>query len=295
MLYRNGRYSVDVGLDGTIKVRAGDWLSKYSAAMFNTFWRVHEFGRMGRFGVEPIKDINLIYAGETIYHIPTYLKARPPGRPVPPPPPPLPPVPDSVKKEIIKSTLASDFHLRGDHLPILSKAIDIIGYTDNALSLAEIAGLIAEGGVMSTVAAGTSIVSAILFPVGATIALLNAWEAGQRLAGMASVGYTTTAWAFDDPIPRLPPRVERNIKVSGLAHEIPAYQKAWQDASTAAVRSLAEMVTKKPGVSKENFQVVFRAIGDDNRRTLCRVVLKGFEKDLSNIERDILKTYEYPD
>jgi len=60
MLYRNGRYSVEVGSDGAIKVRPGDWLSKYSAAMFNTFGRVNEFGRMGRFGVEPIQNVNLI-------------------------------------------------------------------------------------------------------------------------------------------------------------------------------------------------------------------------------------------
>jgi hypothetical protein len=293
VLYRNGRYQVDVGKDGAIKVHAGDWLSKYSAAMSNTYWRVHEFGRMGGINVEPIRNVNLIRAGEIIYHIPTYLKSKQPGRPMQPLH--FPSVPDSVKKEIIKNTLATEFNLRGDNLSVLNKAIDIIGYTDNALSLAEIAGLIAESGAVSTLAAGTSLLSTILFPVGAVIAVLNAWEAGQRLAGMASVAYTVTAWAFDDPIPGLPPRVQRNITLSGLANEIPAYQKAWREASSSALRGLAEMVAKKHDASKNSFQIVFRAVGDDNRRNLSQAVLKGFAKDLSPIDADILRTYEYPD
>lgn len=292
MLYRKGRYSVEVAPDGAIKVRAGDWLSKYSAAMGNTFWRVNEFARMGRLGLEPIQNPNLINTGETLYHIPTYLKSRPQAaqsaRPA------GPPLSDSAKKELIKSTLASDFHLRGEHLAVVGRVIDIVGYTDNALTLAEIVGLIAEGGAMSAAAAGTSIASALLFPVGATIELVNAWEAGQRLAGMVAVAYTTTAWAFDDPVPDLPPRVQQNIRTSGLGKEIPGYQKAWKDASKATLQSLAEMVAKKPGTSKKSFQIMFRAIGDDNRQSLCRALLKGFEKGMTGMERDILKTYEYP-
>jgi hypothetical protein len=290
MLYRNGRYSVEVGSEGAIKVRPGDWLSKYSAAMFNTFWRVYEFGRKGRFGVEPIQNVNLIYAGETIYHIPTYHKSRP----VWPPPPPPPPIPDSAKKELIKSILASDFNLRGDNLPILGKAIDILGYTDNALSLAEIAGLIAEGTLWSAAGVVTSIASAFLFPFAATIQFLNAWEGGLRVAGMVAVAYTITAWAFDDPIPGLPPRLQRNITASGLASQIPAYRASWQDASNATLKNIAEMIAKKPGVSKKSFQVLFRAIGDDNPHILCRIVLRQLEKGVTGMEKDILKTYEYP-
>ena len=76
MLYRTGRYSVDVGPNGSIKVKPGDWLSKYSAAMFNTYFRVHEFGRLGSAGMAPVADPNLIFAGETIFHMPTYFPIR---------------------------------------------------------------------------------------------------------------------------------------------------------------------------------------------------------------------------
>jgi hypothetical protein len=291
MLYRNGRYSVEVGSDGAIKVRHGDWLSKYSAAMFNNFCRVNEYGRVGRFGVVPLRDFNRIKTSETIYHIPTYLRSRPPiaqsPRPI------ISPLSSSQKKDLIKDTLAHDFHLRGDHLAVLGKAIDIIGYADNAMSLAEIAGLIAEGGILSGAATATSLVSTILFPVGGAIALVNAFEAGVRLATMAAVAYTITAWAFNDPIPELPARVQRNVQAS-FANEISAYQEAWKDASSATLRRLREMVAQRPGTSEKSFRVLFRAIGDDNRQILCGALLKGFEKNLTNVEKQVLKTFKYP-
>jgi hypothetical protein len=201
---------------------------------------------------------------------------------------------ESTKKELIKGALASDFHLQGDRLAVLGRAIDIVGYTDNALTIAELAGLIAEGCFMSGVAAGTSIASAVLFPVGVAIALVNAMEAGQRLAGMVAVACTETAWAFNDPMPVLSREMQSRIREAGRAKEIPAYEKAWKDASDATLKGLAETVAKRPGVSKRAFQVLLRAAGDDSRQTLCRVLLGAFEKDVTDMEKKILRTYQYP-
>lgn len=46
-LYTNGRCKVQVNTDGSIKVGAGNWLSKYSAAINNDFWYIYEYGRKG--------------------------------------------------------------------------------------------------------------------------------------------------------------------------------------------------------------------------------------------------------
>src|SRR5437868_12811809 len=71
--YTNGRYSVTMRTDGAINVKQGDWLSKYSAAIFNDYQHIHEFGRMDASGkLRPIQKVNLILKGETIYHVPTY-------------------------------------------------------------------------------------------------------------------------------------------------------------------------------------------------------------------------------
>ena len=77
--YTNWRYSVTLQMpDGAIEVKHGDWLAKYSAAMYNDFTRIHEFGRMDKSGsVEKILNVNHIFAGEIVYHIPTYSHAHP--------------------------------------------------------------------------------------------------------------------------------------------------------------------------------------------------------------------------
>jgi len=71
--FSQGGYSVNVGSDGRIKVKPGDSLSKYSMAMFGNFSHVNEYHRMSPTGtLAPVSNVNLIRAGETLYHEPTY-------------------------------------------------------------------------------------------------------------------------------------------------------------------------------------------------------------------------------
>jgi hypothetical protein len=56
----------------------GDWLSKYSAAMYNDLTRIYEFGRIDKSGsLQKILNVNHIFTGETIFHIPTYWNVHP--------------------------------------------------------------------------------------------------------------------------------------------------------------------------------------------------------------------------
>jgi len=71
--YQNGPFKVSIAEDGAIKVKQGDWLSKYSAAIYNDFIHFYEYGRKRRDGrIEIISNFSSIYAGEIIYHIPTF-------------------------------------------------------------------------------------------------------------------------------------------------------------------------------------------------------------------------------
>jgi hypothetical protein len=84
----HGSFRVSIGDDGRILVKHGDWLSKYSAAMYQGDTKhVNEFGRLKNGKMQPISNVDLILAGETIYHIPTYeLSQNPkhdPTKPVP--------------------------------------------------------------------------------------------------------------------------------------------------------------------------------------------------------------------
>jgi hypothetical protein len=70
--HKFGAYKVTIADDGKIVVSAGDWLSKYSAAMYNgNTQRYNEFGRMKNGKLEPVADVNKIVTGETLYHRPT--------------------------------------------------------------------------------------------------------------------------------------------------------------------------------------------------------------------------------
>jgi hypothetical protein len=74
MLYKSkdGRFQVEIAADGALRVKNGDWLSKYSAAIHDDYSHVHEFARKSQTGqLVPIANPNLIYPGETLYHLPT--------------------------------------------------------------------------------------------------------------------------------------------------------------------------------------------------------------------------------
>src|SRR5438874_1160498 len=76
-MYTNFRYKLTMRTNGAIQVQLGDWLSKYSAAIYNDFAHIHEFGRMDASGnLRRVQNVNRIFTGETIYHIPTYRKAH---------------------------------------------------------------------------------------------------------------------------------------------------------------------------------------------------------------------------
>ena len=77
--YSQGGYNVTINADRSIKVRPGDWLSKYSMAIYGNFDHVDAFWRKDDEGnFYEIIDKDLIDAGETLYH-PGPLPNEPPG------------------------------------------------------------------------------------------------------------------------------------------------------------------------------------------------------------------------
>jgi hypothetical protein len=90
--YAHGGRTLVLAADGGIQVKRGDTVSGYSGCLYrDVLMGWEEYGRNGGGTVGPLADPNLITAGETIYHIPTWAARKAPGRsPAPPPPPPAP-------------------------------------------------------------------------------------------------------------------------------------------------------------------------------------------------------------
>jgi hypothetical protein len=278
--FTNYRYSVTMGMDGAIKVRHGDWLSKYSAAIYNDFKHIHEFARMDRSGkLSPIRNVNLIIAGETIYHMPTYKKMHPMRMDA------LEltasPLSEPQKKEAVVQMLKGDFGLQGERLHVLEEAAHLVHYGETGVELAEIAGLIAEGAVFVTVVQG---VSAALTSIMVGIAILNANETDTKLAGMQAIGYALTAWAFGDPIPGYPASLRANFSAFPGKQAIPRVEAAWKEAAAATVRNLEAEAAKKR-VQKRSYQIYWQALGGGDRKKLVRLLMEARAEELRGVEQ----------
>src|SRR4030067_70819 len=283
--YRNGWYSVTIAPDGAILVKPGDWLSKYSVAIQNDWWHIYEYGRKksGNGLVDMIMNADLIHAGETLYHLPTYRNSRNPVEAfVPPAEPGLPLINDAEKKRITIEALKRTYKIPGENLQALSKAIDILGYTENALTLIEVAGLIAEGGVIASAGTALSLAGIILTPIAGIIQLLNDWETGERMYGMRGICYATTAWAFGDSVPLSSARVLSNIRMDRA--DVSPYERAWRQCARSAVHELEKEGSKRSNSAgtaqrRKAFQVALQAVGNGNSRETCLTLMKGFEKE----------------
>jgi hypothetical protein len=276
--YSNGKYTLVMRTDGAIHVKRDDWLSKYSAAMYDDFTHVHEFGRLDASSrLLPIRNINRLFEGETIYHIPTYKHFHPiqfpeitvVGSPQS----------DDEKKETIVETLKDDYDLKGEQLEWLDKFIDFgLKPVDSAKEIAEIAGWISEEVAESAAATTFSVVMMCLEPIAIGIAILNATEVDRKIAGMQAISYTTTAWAFGDPIPSYPASLKQNF-TGAWAPLLPRSEAAWKDTADATVRNLEARVRKR-NRSKKSYQIFWQGIGDWDRNTLVERIMKAQEEDL---------------
>jgi predicted RNA-binding protein len=285
--YRNGIYHVTVlDKNGTIKVKAGDWISKYSAAIYNDFTRLEEFGRLnGEALPSVIVTSDKIFSGETIYHLAdfygqknnTKIKVSRPTQKT------IPKLTDAEKKKIILDTLQSDFELRGENLKVLSSAIDILGKTGDVMSLLEIATALETSATFATISGNVGLIATLLSPLANIAAVMNAHEAGERMYGLRAVAYTIVAWAFDKPIPQSSPKIMYRLK-HDPAESIARRKKAWMNASKSALVAL-RAEAKKRKVNENSLKLLYRALGQDNAKTLCLSIMKGLESKLSPIEK----------
>ncbi len=285
--YKYKKFVLNIKSDGAITVNQGDSLSKYSAALHNDFLHIYEFGRKNSDGtIQVISDRDNISANETIYHIPT-ATGQPAAK--------LPQLSNDEKKKIIIAALKADFNLNGEHLKVLTNVMGKIGYIDDALTLAEIAGFITEGTLVASVASTIGVITLFFGPIAGIIALINANETGERLYGMRAVAYTMTAWAFSDAIPNSSGRIIQNLG-QGFPVVTPdkmiRYHNAWEKASRAMLNHLAA-TTGRGNISKKSMQILLMALGNNDRGQLSLEVLKGFEKQVGGYAETLVWKSNY--
>jgi hypothetical protein len=79
--------------------------------------------------------------------------------------------------------------------------------------------------------------------------------------------------------------------------DIPYCDQAWRDGSIKTVDNL-EQVPKRKKISKDSYQALWRAVGDNQRKKLCLVLMKAFEKEFHGSLLSAWRSkysIEYPD
>jgi len=293
--YKYGKYSVTVGTDGSIRVKAGDWLSKYSAAIYGNFWTLDVFSRKDRSGKYiDIRDPHWIYMGETIYHMPTIWGRQNFSSGATMTAPPIVDI-EKRKREVE--------HFKKEHPEAAEVAAKVVLGLHSLTEVAEILetlGFLSEGA--GELASGVGIV---LFPIHATLDVITAWKSADRHIGLRASAYGITAWAFGDPPPPIPRwlhsevseaavqqamkagdrQFQRSVKeaAAGAQYNASRLQHAWTEGSDKAMKALDELVRKK-NLKKQDCQVIFQAIGDDSRNGLAMKILNEMAEKFSGSE-----------
>lgn len=80
--FNGGGYEVTVQADRSIRVRQGDWLSKYSMAIYGDFNHINSFKKkVGEQQFEKLKNPDLIRTGDILYHPDPLPQETPEGDP----------------------------------------------------------------------------------------------------------------------------------------------------------------------------------------------------------------------
>jgi hypothetical protein len=285
-LFQKGRYMAKVQEDGAIKVAAGDILGAYSMAIHGNPWTLWEFARVDRRKkLIAIANYDLIYAGETLYHLPTleaYQKQRRVTRvsftdgdviEVKRKQPPRH-MSDTDKKKAVKDFLQKRHKLSPETLgkidSVLSRISDVAALVDLLSTL----GLLGE-----TAGAVGGIAGIPLFAISAGIAIYDANRFDRTLYEMLCVGYTYTAWAFNDPMPS---QSKLFLSRTDFKWRMNEYHTCWRDTQTKVLTKLREEIRKMKLKEDDVKLAVRELIASKNKQLLFKKVIDNFAKEMKS-------------
>lgn len=288
-LYGNFGYSIHLGKNGAILVKANDWLSKYSVAIHCNPWTVNEYGRRNRGTryIDVIDNVDLIHVGETIFHIPSVNEAQVVGYVKY-----IEPTEEEKRRALLEFAKRTGeltdeqfktFTDISKTLDLIANTAELIGLLDDVARFSSIAGKV---GVVGKVAGPVGIV---LMPIGMMLDVINAMESGRRALKKDAMVDAIVAWAFDDPKPPWPKVIENNIIASGKKPEIELWKTAWREGVDTMYEELPKfairrmeariiMPGEKPCDPVLEYKLLLRFMGKNERWKLRSVVKEQLKK-----------------
>lgn len=196
---------------------------------------------------------------------------------------------DGEKDTLLKEILGNEYNASNQNLPVLKKSIDLISDIDTAFTFAELVpainSVLAGSRILSVVGTGASVFSIFLFPVGAMIDVLDAYQVGHKMYALRAIAYTITAWSYGNAIPASSMRILSNIREGQVVAKqriVTEYKQLWSKTSQDVLSKINALLATN-GIPKEALQIALRAISNNNAQMLCEMLLRGFEDKLSNI------------
>ncbi len=297
--YKRGkgdRYKVTVGEDGRIFVQSKDWLSKYSAAIYGDFHHVYDFGRMENGKIHLLRDVNLIRAGEVLYHIPTWQKFM--GDKTTPKLPTPPTLSDQEKSRIMQEFVKGEYDLKGDY------GVKLVDYVGKGLGYAA---PIAEGlsFFLPVLAGAATVLGLVVIPIQMYEYMrdfCNAHDVDLRIYGLRGAAYAATAWAFGDSIPTHSPELRQNQRqqFGGDTARLQKYDKAWKDAAEAMIRTQERYAVENLGntLSRDEkikfWKLTLQGTGEGKRTDVNKLQMKALgERFLKDASRAAKRSWDY--
>ncbi len=199
------------------------------------------------------------------------------------------------KKKILKDILGESHSSVGRHFAVFSAIMDYVGYGTDAVSFAELvpaAGRFLAGTGVSAVASNVSFASILLFPFTQMINIISANETGRRKYTYVAIAYTVVSWTFNDPRIFESKRRFGNLS-SGFPvvskKELSLYREDWREAMVSVLLNL-EMTLRTKQITKQQLQILFKAISGANRQKLCLQIFQGFEREFSHTTKNIWRS-----
>jgi peptidoglycan hydrolase-like protein with peptidoglycan-binding domain len=288
-------YKVEVGIDGRIFVQPGDWVSKYSAAMYGDYWHIQEFGRMENGQMTRLANPDMIRAGEVIYHLPTWQAFMNGKTKVQPPP--APPLPLEMKKQITDSAIGHDFRMPGDNgVKLLKRLAEWMKWAEPVVDVLTIIQAIAE-----TASDAFAMVKVAVDTYKAFADLCDAWDSGELVYALRGAAYSITAWAFNETCPSKSEEIwSYTLHYDKDPERLKRMQRAWDRAVEEARASNQRYAREKlegvpPGQREEVWKAALRAAGDGSKVKLCKTAMKAlgdkYMKGRMAVEREFYYKY----
>lgn len=197
------------------------------------------------------------------------------------------------KRAILKDILGVDYNEQA--FPAFSLVIDYVGNLNDGLSLAELLPSLnryLSGPIASRIVSYSSLMGALLFPVGSFLKLIDSNRIGHSMYGYRAATYTLTAWAFDDPVPTGSLRILVNLRTGIGARSqsvVTEYKDVWSKVSRDALDSIKRTCLER-NILENHLKILFRAVGNGDPRELCKQVLSSFENRFTNTTINIWRS-----